>query len=952
MNVFNFNLYHQNIQCLKNKINQLEIELNEHNIDILCLTETWVQPCELDAIHINGYIKKSNYCRNVYNNGGISIFHKSSLNIGIDEITALTKFSRDKDIELAGIEMVVDHKKIKIVTIYRSPTGDINIFFETLEMLLDNLLKDKSLLIVCGDLNIDYLSNSVHKYRLSNLFSMYNLDVHVTEATRICLNSSTCIDYICSNFLNNNRNTICKIVPNGLSDHTCQILSFDVPNFVPNRKDKKARVLSDSNYRNFIYHVSKEIWSNVYDAQSVNDGFRAFSDNLFYYVDTCFPLSNVKETCDKKRWITQGIRISCEKLKLLSRIMMATRRPEDERSYKLYKKVYDKVVIAAKRLYNENKYNNASNKSKAAWSIINSDLGKNCMGSNRIEELRVNNKKVTNPQDIVNCANDHFVNLPNKLAENFKNRVDHLINLNKEFPTIFLDPVSENEIFNIINSLKVSNSCGIDSISSNMLKSIVQYIVVPLTFLINWSLSEGIFPDIFKIAKIIPLHKKGDKLLLNNYRPISLLSSISKILERVIYNKMLRFCNKHDILSNEQHGFRVGRSTQSAILCLLNELYENLDKNKKCFGIFMDLSKAFDLVDHALLLGKLNKYGFRGKLGEWLESYLSNRTQLVEIGSVKSERLPVSRGVPQGSILGPLLFILFINDLPNVINSCLLVMFADDNSFLNINENMNNLTTDTQNKINLFVSKFENEKLLLNCDKTVFIHFTPRLINYNESYLLKIHGKSLEQVTSTKFLGVHIDNALNWENHINLLCKKLSPVCFALYRLRNTTNRTVMLSYYYAQFYSRISYGIMFWGSSHHSERVFKLQKKAIRNIMGINMRTSCKTYFKELQLLPLACIYIMKIVVFVKSNLNNFLRNNHNHEYNTRRQNNLLTPSHCLSLYEKSPTYIGVKLYNKLPECIKQINNIKTFQKQVKKLLMESVFYTVNDFIQHSFDN
>ena len=348
---------------------------------------------------------------------------------------------------------------------------------------------------------------------------------------------------------------------------------------------------------------------------------------------------------------------------------------------------------------------------------------------------------------------------------------------------------------------------------------------------------------------------------------------------------MLRFCNKHNILSNEQHGFRMGRSTESAMLCLLNKLYEHLDNNKKCFGIFMDLSKAFDLVDHALLLGKLNKYGFRGKLGEWLTSYLSNRTQLVEIGNTKSGRLPVSRGVPQGSVLGPLLFILFINDLPDVINSCLLVMFADDNSFLNVNENVNNLITDTQNKINLFVFKFENEKLMLNSDKTVFMHFTPRLINYNKSYLLKIQGKSLEQVTSTKFLGVHIDNALNWESHIIILCKKLSPVCFALYRLRNITNRDVMLSYYYAQFYSRISYGIVFWGSSHHFERVFRLQKKAIRNIMGVSMRTSCKTYFKKLQILPLACIYIMKIVVFVKSNLNIFLRNNYNHEYNTRRQ-------------------------------------------------------------------
>ena len=240
----------------------------------------------------------------------------------------------------------------------------------------------------------------------------------------------------------------------------------------------------------------------------------------------------------------------------------------------------------------------------------------------------------------------------------------------------------------------------------------------------------------------------------------------------------------------------------------------------------MDLSKAFDLINHALLLEKLERYGLRGKLGSWLRSCLSNRQQVVEIDDIRSAQLEISCGVPQGSVLGPLLFVLFINDLPNIVDECLLFMFADDNSLLIANDTVQDLVQNTQKSINAFVSKFSSDKLLINGTKMVFIHFTPRMLNYQESHLLRINGESVKQVKSTKFLGVFIDNALTWENHINELCKKLPSVCFALYRLKNVTNRKVLLSYYYAQFYSRIAYGITFWGGSHHCDRVFKLQKK------------------------------------------------------------------------------------------------------------------------------
>lgn len=497
-------------------------------------------------------------------------------------------------------------------------------------------------------------------------------------------------------------------------------------------------------------------------------------------------------------------------------------------------------------------------------------------------------------------------------------------------------------------SLKNSNSSGIDNVSPNILKSVAHFVKGPLTYLVNWSLSTGIFPNVLKTAKVVPLYKKGIQSCVENYRPISMLSTISKILERVVFNRMKLFLNKYNILNSAQHGFREGKSTQTAILGFLKSLYQNLDNNKKCLGLFMDLSKAFDLVDHALLINKLEKYGFRGRLGSWLRSYLSDRKQIVEIDGKRSNPLEVTCGVPQGSILGPLLFIIFINDLPNIVNCTDLTMFADDNSYLSIHSSLPDLVLQTQEKLNDFVLWFQTNGLLINATKTVFMLFSPKSSNTAESQLIKINHKSIEQVHSTKFLGVYIDSTLNWEIHVDNLCKKLSSVCFALYRLKQVASKNIVLSYYYAQFFSRIAYGIVFWGSSNFAVRVFKVQKKAVRNIAGVSKFTSCRELFKKYQILTLTSLYVLETVCFVKQNLVEFLNNNFHHHYNTRGQDDLLTPLHSLALYEKSPYYIGIQLYNKLPDSIKEISSKIIFKNRVKKLLLDGTFYSLNEFLEY----
>ena len=412
------------------------------------------QPWELDSIYIDGYTRKTAFCRTLNKNGVVIIFHKSSLNLIIKEISGLNRISKEKDIEVTGIEIKINMStKIKIVTIYRSPSGDINILFTSMRELLNNLLNDKCMLVLCGDFNVDYLSKNRVSNQLYDILNSYNVDCLINEPTRIGVNSVSSIDYMCSNFLHNQKNFSCQIFSNGLSDHTAQVLRCDIPNIRQKSNKRITRVFSQYNYQIFIHHVKREDWLNVYSATTVSEGFKAFISNFDYYIETSFPLTTITENCNKKSWITRGINISCQKLKFLYKTMIHTKLPEDKNYYRSYKKVYDKVIKATKRLYNSNIYNKASNKSKAAWSIINRDLGAHKNKPNNIHEIRIGNKKLNNLQ-IVQTFNNYYVNLPISLANKFNRANWNNININKLYPTIFVKPVEENEIYNIIMEMK------------------------------------------------------------------------------------------------------------------------------------------------------------------------------------------------------------------------------------------------------------------------------------------------------------------------------------------------------------------------------------------------------------------------------------------------------------------------------------------------------------------
>ena len=260
--------------------------------------------------------------------------------------------------------------------------------------------------------------------------------------------------------------------------------------------------------------------------------------------------------------------------------------------------------------------------------------------------------------------------------------------------TLFLAPTDENEVLKTCLGIKSKSSTGHDEISNKLLKNIILNIAKPLSHIFNQSLYLGLFPDSFKIAKVIPVFKTGDKKDTNNYRPISLLPAFSKILEKIVYKRVMGFILKHNLIYPEQYGFLHGRSTEHAILDIVHRIVASIERKQITIGVFLDLSKAFDTLSHKILLNKLEYYGLRGVCKSWFESYLSDRFQYVYTNNTTSTQQPISHGVPQGSVLGPLLFLQYVNDMPYISSILKFLLFADDTTGLHSASSLYELFSD------------------------------------------------------------------------------------------------------------------------------------------------------------------------------------------------------------------------------------------------------------------
>ena len=433
------------------------------------------------------------------------------------------------------------------------------------------------------------------------------------------------------------------------------------------------------------------------------------------------------------------------------------------------------MLKVSKQNYYHNYFIANSKNIKKTWAGIKELITLKPNGFNAPSKIVVGNNVITDSKAIASAFNKYFSDIGRKLAEEIPQvDIDPPDFLGPSQANSFmLFPVSAVEIENEItrlNSFKVSGPFSIPVCLLKLLKTCISF---PLEFIFNLSFSSGYVPDQFKLADVIPVHKKDSVTCMNNYRPISLLSIFNKILEKLVYKRLITFIDKYNILYDKQFGFRRDHSTLHATLFITDKIQRAIEDGLFSCGIFLDFSKAFDTVDHNILLKKLTHYGIRDIANDWFASYLNNRRQYVTIGSTKSDDTLITHGVPQGSVLGPFLFLLYITDFSKCSNVFDFHIFADDTNLFYSNSNLAELESIVNYNLKMVSDWLMANKVSLNIDKTNFIVFHPPQKVKDHIVKLIISNSEIMQEKFIKYLGLLIDSHLSWKYHILNISKKI-----------------------------------------------------------------------------------------------------------------------------------------------------------------------------------